>query len=144
MIDAAVANRPDGILVTYPNEGLKASIQRAVDSGIPVIVINSSVNGSPTEDDINYRTFLGQDEREGGIQAGHRLAEAAGTGSHSAVCINHQVGHSGLDQRCDGFKTALAKDGITDFAIVEITNDAVSSQQTLSNYYASNPVLTYS
>ena len=139
LIDAAIANRPDGILVTYPNEGLKASIQRAVDSGIPVIVINSSVNGGPTEDDINYRTFLGQDEREGGIQAGHRLAEAAGTGSHSAVCINHQVGHSGLDQRCDGFKTALAKDGITDFAIVEITNDAVSSQQTLSNYYASNP-----
>ena len=139
LIDAAVANRPDGILVTYPNEGLKASIQRAVDSGIPVIVINSSVTGSPSGDGINYRTFLGQDEREGGIQAGHRLAEAAGTGSHSAVCINHQVGHSGLDQRCDGFKTALAKDGITDFAIVEITNDAVSSQQTLSNYYASNP-----
>ena len=139
LIDAAVANRPDGILVTYPNEGLKASIQRAVDSGIPVIVINSSVTGSPSGDGINYRTFLGQDEREGGIQAGHRLAEAAGTGSHSAVCINHQVGHSGLDQRCDGFKTALAKDGITDFAVVEITNDAVSSQQTLSNYYAANP-----
>ena len=138
LIDAAVANSPDGILVTYPNEGLKASIQRAVDSGIPVIVINSSVTGSPSGDGINYRTFLGQDEREGGIQAGHRLAEAAGSGSHSAVCINHQVGHSGLDQRCDGFKTALAKDGITDFAVVEITNDAVSSQQTLSNYYAAN------
>ena len=43
LIDAAIATNPDGILVTYPNEALKASIQRAVDSGIPVIVINSSV-----------------------------------------------------------------------------------------------------
>ena len=139
LIDTVIADRPDGIILTYPNEGLKDSVQRAVDSGIPVIVINSSVNGGPTADGIDYRTFLGQDETEGGIQAGHRLAEAAGEGSHSAVCINHEVGNSSLDQRCDGFKTALAKDGITDFAVVEITADAVSSQQVLSDYYTSNP-----
>ena len=139
LIDQAVATNPDGIIVTFPNEGLRASIERAVAADIPVIVYNSSLTGSPSGDGVDYLTFLGQDETEGGIQAGHRLAEAAGPGSHSAVCINHQVGNTSLDQRCEGFKTALAKDGITDFAVVETTEDSASSQQTLSTYFAANP-----
>jgi len=42
LIDAAVNQKPDGLIVSMANpEALKAAIQRAVAAGIPVVTINS-------------------------------------------------------------------------------------------------------
>ena len=45
LIDAAVAKKPSGLIVSIPNaEALGPSIQKAVAAGIPVISINSGSN----------------------------------------------------------------------------------------------------
>src|SRR5215208_7967804 len=41
LIDAAVASKPDGLVVSLPEPGLAAAIRRAVAAGIPVVSINS-------------------------------------------------------------------------------------------------------
>ena len=146
LIDATVANRPDGILVTYPNEGLKASIQRAVDSGIPVIIINSSVTGKPSTDRIDYLTFLGQDEYQGGYQAGQRLAEAAGSGNHKGVCITPITGSSSLDARCRGFIDALSEASIpiaddqpARAGVLNVGFSPTEAEKTITDFYTANP-----
>ena len=48
---------------------------------------------------IPYLTYIGMDEFQGGYQSGQRLIAA---GAKSGVCVNHQVGHAGLDARCKG------------------------------------------
>jgi simple sugar transport system substrate-binding protein len=103
LIDQAVASKPDGLAVTIPDlDLLRAPIQRALDAGIPVVAYNSG--GGPAADELDYMTYLGSDEYQGGYLGAIRLADAGGT---KGVCINHQVGHAGLDARCEGFLSAV-------------------------------------
>ncbi|MGD9047365.1 MAG: substrate-binding domain-containing protein [Anaerolineae bacterium] len=134
LIDQAVAAQPDGLAVTIPDlERLRDPIQRALDAGIPVVAYNS---GSGREaDGLDYLTFLGSDEAQGGYLSAIRLADAGAT---SAVCINHQVGHSGLDARCEGFLSAMDVYGLP-AQVLPVTSDPVESQAIIADYYTANP-----
>jgi len=95
LIDQAVAAQPNGIGLTVTDPVLfKEPIMKALDAGIPVLAYNAGKG--PLEDGIPYLTYLGMDEYQGGFQSGTRLAAA---GASRGVCINHQVGHAGLDAR---------------------------------------------
>jgi len=108
LIDQAVAAQPDGIGLTVTDPDLfREPIQRALDAGIPVVAYNAG--SGPIVDGIDYMTYLGQDEYQGGYLGGLRLAAGGGT---KGVCINHQVGHAGLDARCNGFVAAMEESGI--------------------------------
>jgi simple sugar transport system substrate-binding protein len=134
LIDQAVAARPDGLAVTVTDPQLfKEHIQRAIDAGIPVVGFNAG-NG-PDKDGIPYMTYIGQDEYQGGYQAGKRLAAVGGK---AGVCINHQVGGTNLDARCRGFADALAEAGIP-AEVLGITDDPASSQTTISDYFTAHP-----
>ena len=144
LLDQAIANNPDGILVTFPNDQIRASIQRAIDADIPVVVYNAGTG--PIKDDLDYLTYLGQDEYQGGYQGGKRLAEAAGSGDHKGICINQNVGQTSLRDRCQGFLDALEEEGIpvaateqTQAGVLGITNNASEAQQTISDFFAANP-----
>ena len=144
LLDQAIATNPDGIMVTFPNDALRAGIQRAIDAGIPVIVYNAGTG--PINDDLGYLTYLGQDEYQGGYQGGQRLVEAAGSGEHKGVCINQNVGQTSLRDRCQGFLDALAEAGIpvagdqqAQAGVLGITNTASEAQQTISDFVAANP-----
>jgi len=93
------------LTVTDPDL-FREPIQRALDAGIPVVAYNAGAG--PIEDGIDYMTYLGQDEYAGGYLGGLRLAAEGGT---KGVCINHQVGHTGLDKRCNGFLAAIGHPG---------------------------------
>lgn len=98
LIDAAVNQEPDGLIVSIPDaDALGPSIERAVAAGIPVISINS---GSDVSKDLGALLHVGQDEFDAGKAAGEKLAEMGGT---NGICVNHEVGNVSLDQRCDGF-----------------------------------------
>jgi simple sugar transport system substrate-binding protein len=134
LIDAAVAAQPDGLALTMTDAALfREPVQRALDAGIPVVAYNTGAG--PLTDGVDYMTYLGQDEYQGGYRGGMRLAAAGGT---RGVCINHQVGHLGLDARCDGFLAALGEQGIP-ARVLAITSDSAESQSLLDGYYAANP-----
>ena len=98
LIDAAVNQEPDGLIVSIPDaDALGPSIKRAVEAGIPVISINS---GSDVSKDLGALLHVGQDEYDAGKAAGEKLASMGGT---NAICVNQEVGNVALDLRCQGF-----------------------------------------
>jgi simple sugar transport system substrate-binding protein len=134
LIEQAVAASPDAIMLTVTDSVLfEESIMRAIDAGIPVIAYNAGAG--PIEDDIPYLTYLGQDEYQGGYLGGLRLAEGGGT---NGVCINQQVGHTGLDKRCQGFVDALGESGIS-AEVLAIGDDPAEATTIIGDYFAANP-----
>lgn len=110
LIDAAIASRPDGLVVTIPDvDALGRVISEAVEAGIPVMSMNS---GSDVFEELGVTAHIGQTEYEAGFGAGVRMAEA---GISKAVCVNHEVGNTALDLRCEGFQ-----DGLGDGANVRV------------------------
>lgn len=110
LIDAAVASRPDGLVVTIPDaDALRDSITAAVEAGIPVISMNS---GSDVYEELGVLRHVGQTEYEAGLGAGERMADAGVT---DALCVNHETGNVALDLRCQGFV-----DGLGENANVEV------------------------
>jgi simple sugar transport system substrate-binding protein len=99
LIDAAVTDKVDGIAVSAPNpDALRDPLKKAVDAGIPVITLNS---GQTESAELGAMTHVGQDETIAGDAAGQRLAEG---GSRKLLCVIHEQGNIGLNQRCDGAK----------------------------------------
>lgn len=134
LIEQAVAGQPDGLGLTVTDPVLFADpINRALEVGIPVVAYNAG--SGPDVDNIAYMTYIGQDEYAGGYQGGMRLAAMGGT---RGVCINHQVGHAGLDRRCQGFVDALTEMGLS-AEVLGITNDPAESQTIIDDYYTANP-----
>ena len=86
LIDAAVATKPDGLVVSIPDPtALGPSIQRAIAAGIPVISINS---GSDVAQKLGVLVHVGQTEFEAGFGGGQKMAAA---GVKHALCINQEV-----------------------------------------------------
>ncbi|MEO0760502.1 MAG: sugar ABC transporter substrate-binding protein [Pseudomonadota bacterium] len=105
LIDAAVNQEPDGIVVSIPDsEALGASIRRAVEAGIPVISMNS---GSDVAGELGALLHVGQSEFDAGVAAGKELAAMGGT---KGLCINQEVGNVSLDLRCEGFAEGFGGD----------------------------------
>ncbi|TNC43734.1 sugar ABC transporter substrate-binding protein [Rubellimicrobium rubrum] len=113
LIDAAVNQEPDGIVVSIPDaDALGDSIRRATEAGIPVISINS---GSDVSKDLGAFLHVGQSEFDAGRAAGEKLKELGGT---KAICVNQEVGNVALDQRCAGFT-----EGFGDVTVLPTSND---------------------
>jgi simple sugar transport system substrate-binding protein len=102
LIDAAVNQKVDGLVVSMANpDALKASIQHAVSAGIPVITINS---GASRYKEFGALTHVGSDETIAGQAVGTELKKA---GSKNVICVVHEAGNVGLEQRCAGVKDTL-------------------------------------
>lgn len=135
LIDQAVAAQPDGIgLVVTDNVLFKAPIMKAIDAGIPVVAYDTGLG--PDQDGIPYLTFWGSEDYVQGYYGGLRMVEEGAT---KGVCINHQVGHSGLDARCKGFTDAFAEKGVPAEVLGVKGEDAAQVQTTISDYYTANP-----
>jgi simple sugar transport system substrate-binding protein len=99
LIDAAVNQKVDGLVVSMANPpALAASIKKAVAAGIPVITINS---GEAQSAQYGALTHIGQDEMIAGKAVG---AELKKDGVKNVLCVIHEAGNVGLEQRCAGVK----------------------------------------
>jgi simple sugar transport system substrate-binding protein len=128
LIDAAVAKKPDGLVVSVPDyDALKTSLAAATAAGIPIVTMNS---GSDHFQEIGAITHVGQDETIAGEGAGKRLAEA---GAKNVVCVNQEVGNAALDARCAGAKSEIEKAGGKMSVLQVDLNDAAGAQQTISS-----------
>ncbi|QNP69367.1 sugar ABC transporter substrate-binding protein [Streptomyces roseirectus] len=97
LVDAAVDKKVDGIIVTLAKpDALKAAVARAKKAGIPVITVNS---GSAESKAFGALTHIGQDETVAGEAVGEELNKR---GRKRAVCVLHEQGNVGHEQRCAG------------------------------------------
>ena len=125
LIDEAVAARPDGLVVSIPDDALAPAIKRAISAGIPVVSINS---GSDVSRRVGALAHVGQPEEKAGYEAGKRLVAA---GAKRALCINQEPGNEGLDLRCDGFARALREAGGTSTVVPVDDKDLEATRRTL-------------
>jgi simple sugar transport system substrate-binding protein len=129
LIDAAVATRPDGLVVSIPDAAaLGDSIRAAVAAGIPVISMDS---GLEVSQELGALLHLGIDEYQSGLAAGKRM-KAAGR-AHGA-CINPEVGNVALDLRCQGFE-----DGLGDSQVIAVAMDPTEIRNGVSGYLQQHP-----
>jgi simple sugar transport system substrate-binding protein len=135
-IDEAVADRPDGMIISLPDaKALAPSIKAAVRAGIPVVTINS---GSDEFRKLGVLAHVGEPEYEAGLEAGKRMGRA---GVRRALCVNQENGNAGLDQRCRGFADGLAKaGGGTSRSLGVPLQDASASQRRMAEALAAGPI----
>jgi simple sugar transport system substrate-binding protein len=102
LIEAAVTEGVDGLAVSAPNpDAIRDAVKTATDAGIPVITLNS---GAEESQSLGAITHVGQTETIAGQGAGAKLKEAGAT---KLICIIHEQGNIGLNQRCDGAKESF-------------------------------------
>jgi simple sugar transport system substrate-binding protein len=131
LIDAAVNQDVDGIVVSMANpDALQDSVEAAVDAGIPVVTINSGGERSAEFGAIGH---VGQDEAIAGQGAGRQLADA---GAAKVLCVVHEAGNIGLEQRCSGASQGLGSE-VTPLQ-VDI-NDLQGAQSTITSQLQSDP-----
>jgi simple sugar transport system substrate-binding protein len=103
LIDTYVAANVDGIIVSMANpDALRDSIQKAVAAGIPVITINS---GGDRSVEFGALAHVGQEETVAGQGAGLQFNNA---GLSKVLCVIHEEGNVGLQQRCAGVAETFA------------------------------------
>jgi simple sugar transport system substrate-binding protein len=133
LIDSAVADEVDGIVVSMANpDGLKDSVEAAVDAGIPVITINSGLEESKAFGAI---THVGQSETIAGQAAGDKFNEL---GASNVLCILHEAANIGLEQRCGGAEQNF--DGEVDTLQVDGTNRATVADAVLAQLQADDSI----
>ncbi|MGW5175539.1 sugar ABC transporter substrate-binding protein [Streptomyces sp. NPDC004082] len=105
LVDAAVDKKVDGIIVSLAKpDAMKAAVARAEKAGIPVITANS---GSEQSKAFGALTHVGQDETIAGEAVGDELDKRH---RKKALCILHEQGNVGHEQRCDGVKKTFGGD----------------------------------
>ncbi|MEV5613946.1 sugar ABC transporter substrate-binding protein [Streptomyces sp. NPDC052225] len=115
LVDAAVDKKVDGIIVTLAKpDAMKAAVARAEKAGIPVITVNS---GSEESKKFGALTHIGQDETIAGEAVGEELNKR---GKKKALCVLHEQGNVGHEQRCAGAKSKF--EGTMTNLYVEGTN----------------------
>lgn len=132
MIDAAVNQKPDGLVVSIPDaDALGPSIQRAVEAGIPVISMNS---GSDVSKSLGALLHVGQDEETAGRIAGEKLAAMGGK---RGICVNQEVGNVSLDLRCKGFAEGFGGE----VTVLPTSNDPTEIESKLRAALESDPAV---
>ncbi|MBN1094176.1 sugar ABC transporter substrate-binding protein [Blastococcus sp. TML/M2B] len=133
LIDAAVNQGVDGIVVSMANpDALQESVEAAVSAGIPVVTINSGGDRSAEFGAIGH---VGQDETIAGEGAGRELAA---DGARNVLCVIHEAGNIGHEQRCAGAATGL---GATVTPLQVDINDLTGAQSTITSQLQSDPTI---
>ncbi|MFC4608722.1 sugar ABC transporter substrate-binding protein [Streptomyces maoxianensis] len=99
LVQTAIDKKVDGLIVTLAKpDAMKDAIARAEKAGIPVITVNS---GSEESEAYGALTHIGQDETIAGEAVGDELDKR---GRKKALCVLHEQGNVGHEQRCAGAK----------------------------------------
>ncbi|QXG77506.1 sugar ABC transporter substrate-binding protein [Modestobacter sp. L9-4] len=131
LIEAAVNQGVDGIVVSMANpDALQDSLAAARAAKIPVVTINSGADRSAEFGAIGH---VGQDETIAGQGAGQRLAR---DGRKNVLCVVHEAGNIGLEQRCAGASQGLG----ADVRLLQVDiNDLQGAQATITSQLQADP-----
>lgn len=105
LIQNFVTQDVDGIVYAATDSAaLAPTTQNALDSGVPVAMIDSGTDPQPDEVPL-YAT----DNRAGAAEAANLLADALGEGDHDVALIEFQPGSQTNTERVEGFTEGLAQ-----------------------------------
>jgi len=91
------------VLAPLDDEALRGSVEEAVRSGIPVVIIDSDLKSE------KYVSFVATDNYIGGRKGGKRLAEILG-GKGKVIMLRYQVGSASTTNREKGFLDVLKEE----------------------------------
>ncbi|WP_455771231.1 substrate-binding domain-containing protein [Streptomyces halstedii] len=115
LVQTAIDKKVDGLIVSLAKpDSMKAVVAKAVKAGIPVITVNS---GSAESKQFGALTHIGQDESIAGEAVGDELDAR---GHKKVLCVLHEQGNVGHEQRCAGAKKTF--DGTFQNLYVDGTN----------------------
>lgn len=146
LVEDFIGAKVDGILVSLANpDALKDAVKKAVDAGIPVITINSGVS---VYKEFGALTHIGQTEFVAGQGAGEKFNAA---GASKVLCVIHEEGNIGLEERCDGLTDTfngdverfnVATTGVRDVAgtVASIQNKLIADKD-IDAILTLNPVI---
>lgn len=103
VLEQAIAKKPAGIAISaiHPTE-LTATINKAVDAGIPVVLFDSDAPGS------RAFSFLGTNNYSAGVEAARKMAQlTGGRGEVAIVTVPDQQNHQ---ERTDGFTDTITQE----------------------------------
>ena len=105
LVQTAIDQKADGIAVTLAKpDAMKDVLARAAAAKIPVVSINS---GAAESAKLGAIAHFGQDEAIAGEAAGTELTKI---GAKKALCVIHEQGNIGLEDRCAGAKKTFRGD----------------------------------
>ncbi|MFN8591358.1 MAG: ABC transporter substrate-binding protein [Thermomicrobiales bacterium] len=138
ILNAVVQSKPSAIMMA-PNDskGMIAPIQAAIDAGVPVLCVDTTIDSDIQLADV------ATDNKEGGRLAARGLAEAIG-GKGKVFVVNVKPGISTTDLREQGFADAIANEfaGAIDYLGQEYCdNDSNIAAQITSARLQSDPDL---
>ncbi|MER7998415.1 MULTISPECIES: sugar ABC transporter substrate-binding protein [unclassified Streptomyces] len=115
LVQSYIDKGVDGLIVTLAKpDAMKGVVAKAVKAGIPVITVNSGTEQSKAFGALSH---IGQDESIAGEAVGEELSER---GRKKVLCVIHEQGNVGHEQRCGGAKKTF--DGTLQNLYVEGTN----------------------
>jgi simple sugar transport system substrate-binding protein len=133
IVEQAAAANYDGMIVTIGDyDALRDAITSAVDSGMPVITVNSGTQEQ--SEAMGALMHIGQPEFEAGRVAGIR---AKADGITDFVCFNHQIGNIPLTDRCAGYAAGLGVE-LGD-RMVDIGGDPIEAKNRIFAYLKAHP-----
>lgn len=128
ILNAAIAAKPDAILIAPTDKvALVAPIQRAVRAGIPVILVDTTINRPGLA-----VTGISSDNVAGGRKAAIALANAVGQ-KGSVAALSVQPGVSTTDQRKQGFEAQLKQYPGIHYLGIQFDNDSATKAATLTS-----------
>ncbi|MGW7363444.1 sugar ABC transporter substrate-binding protein [Streptomyces sp. NPDC054841] len=105
LVDSYIDKKVDGLIVTLAKpDAMKDVVTKATRAGIPVITVNS---GSEQSKAYGALAHIGQDETIAGEAVGDELDKR---GRKKALCVLHEQGNVGHEQRCAGVKKTFDGD----------------------------------
>jgi ribose transport system substrate-binding protein len=123
-----------GVVVVGFEDALIPIINKAVDSGIPVVTVDADLPGS------KRIAFVGTGNYQAGYEGGVKLASLIG--NSGKVALMTKVGQSNLEERIRGYKESLDQyEGIEIIQIVDTQSDAIIAAQVATAVLRKHPDL---
>jgi simple sugar transport system substrate-binding protein len=136
LIDAAVAAKPDGIVVSIPDaSALGPHIKAAVAAGIPVISINS---GTDVFQQFGVMVHVGSDDSIAGLQGGERMGKL---GAKNGLCVNDEAGNVTIDTRCSQYAKGLSESGGKSKVLSVPTADPTADEKAIEAALQADPTV---
>lgn len=135
VMDSLIEKKVDGILI-FPvdSKALKGVVDKAVDAGIVVGILNSDIPDS------KRAFYYGTDNYTLGKKCGEKMAEIMG-GKGTIVIQTGVVGMDALDQRVNGFRDAIKGTAIEEVAFQANDDSSEKSVELINTYLSANPNL---